>query len=84
MSKTDFKPNYAVSPMETLRDMCLYQTFGSEMIKDFEKGITEKNVYLIAAMFPETPRKFWLNLQKNYNETVKRLEIEKGHTNGRG
>lgn len=73
MSKTDYKPNYAISPMATLEEMCFHQTFGSKMVADFEKGITEKNVYLIVAMFPNTKRSFWLKLQKQYNETMTRL-----------
>lgn len=58
----------AVSPMDTLEEFCLHQVFGTELVDRFEKeGITEKNVYLITAMFPKIPKSFWLNLQKNYD-----------------
>lgn len=73
--KNKYKPDYAVSPMETLAEFSLHQVFGSELVERFEKeGITEENVYLITAMFPKPPKSFWLKLQKNYDETVKRLE----------
>jgi plasmid maintenance system antidote protein VapI len=44
--------------------------------RDYEKGISVKNVYLITAMFPNTKREFWLKLQKNYDKTVARLNKE--------
>jgi len=59
-----------VSPMETIRETAAIKLFGENLYQDFEKGITEKNVYFLEAMLG-VPRKFWLNLQNNYDELKK-------------
>ncbi len=74
--KKEYKPNYAVHPIETINELLLIQSFGRELAGELETtGITEKNVYLVEAML-KVPRKFLLNLQKSYEETKKRLEEE--------
>lgn len=74
------KPNYAIPPTETIAEYCMYQKFGN-LVKEFESGIDERNVKFLVAMFPQTPKSFWLNLQKNYDKTIKRLSKKQKHSN---
>ena len=75
-TKTEYKPNYAVHPIEFIEEMAVIKLFGEKLAQDFEIGITDKNAYLLEAMF-KMPRKFWLTLQKSYDETTERLKHEK-------
>lgn len=77
--KTDYKPNYAVHPIETLKECAIYQDLGSEWVQRLEvNGITEKDAMLLSALY-RVPKQFLLNLQKNYEEITDRLNKEKDH-----
>lgn len=74
--KTAFKPNYAVHPSETIEEFCMYQLLGQPWAKKIQdNGITKQDAMLFEALF-STPRQFFINLQKNYDKTVKRLAKE--------
>lgn len=77
MKKTEYKPNYAVHPSETIEELCLYKTFGKEWAQRIQnEGIDRAQAYLYEAMFG-MPRQFFINLQDNYEKTASQLKIEK-------
>ena len=77
--KNEYKPNYAVSPLETIKENLLYQSFGEDLARELETvGVTEKNVYLVEAM-TQIPRTFLLKLQENYE--INKKIIESDHLN---
>lgn len=67
MKKSEYKPNYAASPMETIKELAVIQIFGKEMYREMEKQISEDHARLLEAMF-HIPRKFFITLQKNYEK----------------
>lgn len=65
-----YNPDHAVHPVETIKEMCMYQIFGEKLARDFEQqGVTEGNVIFLTAMFT-LPKSFFRNLQKNYEKTL--------------
>jgi len=97
MGNTTFQPNIPIHPGETLEE--LLETTGMSQI-DLAKrtGLTPKTINEIvkgkSSISPETALKlaavfgtsteFWNNLERQYQETVSRLELEKKLENERG
>lgn len=85
----EFKPNYAVPPGETLQEMLEEKNWS---VQDFSnisqiptsdlEGILNSKVKIeeeVAFKLDKATgisRTFWLNLQKNYDATIQRLEAE--------
>ncbi len=75
MKKTEFKPDYAVPPIEIIDEMASNKLLTPEWHRKLETKITDFDAMLLEALF-NTPRSFFLNLQRNYYETMARLEKE--------
>ncbi|PLS19155.1 plasmid maintenance system antidote protein, XRE family [Bacillus sp. M6-12] len=85
----EFKPNYAVPPAETIKemmddkewtvkDLSILSLLSEETIKGVLSADVEINEH-IAFQFEKAlgiSRTFWLNLERNYRNTIKRLEAE--------
>lgn len=76
--KNNKSKGIAISPMATIEECSTINIFGKEQYQNFQKGITEKNAYLLEAMFG-TPWSFWINLQKNY-DAIKSLSKKTGRS----
>jgi len=92
MIKTDgkYKPDFAVPPGDTLVETIDTKNMSQKELSE-RTGLTTKTINLIiqgkAPITPDTaykfesvlgmPAGFWINLENNYQETIKRLEIEK-------
>lgn len=86
MIENQFKPGYAIPPMETLkelledRELALQQVAESadlpigklKAVMEGETAITEPIANGLEKALG-IPANFWLNLEKNYQETLKRL-----------
>lgn len=88
-NKNQFKPSITIPPGETLREVLENQNLKQvEFCKRL--GVSEKTISLIingvAPITPQTalkfesvleiPASFWNNLESNYQETKRRLEVE--------
>jgi addiction module HigA family antidote len=85
----EFKPNYAVPPGETLKEILeerewSVQDFSAiswipisfiEGILNGDKSI-EQDIANKIDKSTGISHNFWLNLQRNYDQTIKRLELE--------
>jgi len=81
-----FKPNYAVPPGETLKETLSFQNMDMYELKDKTALSQEILSGVITGFLPidfkialrleeslGTPASFWLNLEKNYHEDLKRI-----------
>jgi HTH-type transcriptional regulator / antitoxin HigA len=92
MIKTNgkYKPDIAIPPGETLLEVIESKLLSQKELAD-RTGLTQKTINLIikgnAPLTPDTalklenvlniPANFWNNLEKNYQETLLRLKLEK-------
>lgn len=90
MKSNKFEPDYAIPPMETLKEVLEEQMITLSVLSrmtglDYEVLLEVLEVRrqideTIAGKLEEAlniPKTFWLNLEKNYQETLTRLKEDK-------
>jgi plasmid maintenance system antidote protein VapI len=89
-TRLSFKPDYAIPPGETLletlgikgmsidefSDLSLLSSQELRGIVEGKTTITEYHAKIFEAIL-ETPASFWINLEKNYRDSLKRLGRKK-------
>ena len=82
-----FEPNYAIPPGETLQDIMDERKWSVMFVADYIQKDEQEIKNLIEGKLPISEEvavelnkltginhQFWLNLERNYQETLKRLE----------
>jgi hypothetical protein len=71
-NKKTYRPDKLVHPVEIIGEMSICKEFGNDMYSEICNRVTPHHAMLLGAVL-KVDRQFFINLQKNYDEDVKRL-----------